>query len=250
MSVKIFVDRSEHFWKKYYETDSQTYDSERFSSPSGKLFEDLENNFIVEMFGDVQNKKTLDVATGTGRISVHLAKAGADVTALDLTPEMMEKAKEKAKNAGVKINFIEGNAMALPFNDATFDNVITIRFVHLLSKKDEEKVIEEMARVLKPGGQLIIEYNNLLYGGFLIPIIEAYRVHALKRNPERFAAPFGLNSKLKNLQIEEVVGVGFPMLGKITNANPKFGWKLAKKLGRNFMKNFSSHLIIKCTKAK
>ncbi|OIO28501.1 hypothetical protein COX86_00445 [Candidatus Micrarchaeota archaeon CG_4_10_14_0_2_um_filter_60_11] len=242
------MDRSGKFWKKFYEGDSRTYDEERFSSASGKLFAGLENEFIGEMFGGVRGKSVLDVATGTGRISVYLAKKGAKVTALDLTPEMMAKAKGKARRERVKIRFVEGNALRLPFRDDSFDRVISIRFLHLLSRKDERRVIEEMTRVLKPGGLLIIEYNNLLYGGFLIPIIEAYRVFALKRNAERFVLPFGF--RLKHLQVEEVAGIGFPALGRVTRANPKLGWRLGKKMGRNFMKNFSSHLVIKCRKTK
>lgn len=242
------MDRSGKFWKKYYTTDSKSYDAERFSSASGKLFEDLENEFISELLGPLRGRRVLDVATGTGRISVHLAQHGAKVTALDLTPQMMAKAKQKARRARVHVDFVEGNALHLPFKDDSFDHVVSIRFLHLLSKEDEQRALDEMVRVLKPGGSLVIEYNNALYGGVLIPFIEAYRVHGLRRNPERFVLPFGLQARLKGVKVEQVVGVGFPILGRVTRKDRDLGWRLGKSLGRHFLKHFSSHLVIQCRK--
>ncbi len=245
------MDRSEKAWKKYYEKDSHTYDEERFASISGKLFMQLENEFISEMLGNVKNKRVLDVATGTGRIAVHLAKQGADVTALDLTPEMMAKAKAKARKAGVKIKFVEGSAFSLPFRDASFDKVVSIRFLHLLDRKDEDKAVSEMIRVLKPGGILVIEYNNWLYGGVLTPFIEFYRRFVTKRGAEKFVLPFGIQKRLgSRVQVEEVAGIGFPFLGRIARRNAEKGFRVGKKMGRNFLKHFTSQLVIKCRKRK
>lgn len=246
---KVFnVDRSEKFWKRFYQREAKTYDAERFSSVGGRLFEDLENHFIADMMAPVKGQSVLDVATGTGRIAVHLAKQGAHVTALDLTPEMMHEAKQKARAARVKVRFVEGNALRLPFKDESFDAVVSIRFLHLLSRKDEQAVLREMARVLKPGGVLVTEFNNLLYGGVLTPFIELYRTLVLRRNPERFLSSIQVSSRVKGLDVEEIVGIGFPFLGRVARADAKKGWHLGKKLGRHPLKHFSSHLVVKCRK--
>src|SRR5262245_22141359 len=66
----------------------------------------------------------LDVGCGTGVVAITAAKAGARVRGLDLTPELLERAKENARIAGVEIEFREGDAEALPYKDATFDVVL------------------------------------------------------------------------------------------------------------------------------
>jgi 2-polyprenyl-3-methyl-5-hydroxy-6-metoxy-1,4-benzoquinol methylase len=67
----------------------------------------------------------LDVACGTGNAAVRAAQAGADVTGLDLTPELFEAARRRAAEAGVTVEWVEGDAEALPFDDASFDRVLS-----------------------------------------------------------------------------------------------------------------------------
>jgi SAM-dependent methyltransferase len=94
----------------------------------------------------------LDVACGTGVVSVTAARIGARVTALDLTPELLERARENAHIAGVEVDWHEGDAEQLPFGDATFDVVLS-EFGHIFAPRPEV-AIGEMLRVLKPGGTI------------------------------------------------------------------------------------------------
>jgi SAM-dependent methyltransferase len=95
-------------------------------------------------------QRVLDVACGTGVVSVTAARLGARVTGLDLTPELLERARENSRIAGVEIDWLEGDVEKLPFGDATFDAVLS-QYGHIFAPRPEV-AIAEMLRVLKPGG--------------------------------------------------------------------------------------------------
>jgi ubiquinone/menaquinone biosynthesis C-methylase UbiE len=96
---------------------------------------------------------TLEVAIGTG---LNLPNYAPDVrlTGLDLTPEMLARARERANDLGVPVRLCEGDAQALPFPDDAFDTVVST--YALCSVPDERRTVLEMRRVLKPGGLLIL----------------------------------------------------------------------------------------------
>ena len=100
----------------------------------------------------------LDVAIGTGDLAIRAVRDGkaAQVKGLDLSAEMMRIGAEKAEKAGLeeKIEFLQGSALQMPFDDSTFDAVSCAFGVRNFS--DLDKGLREMFRVLKPGGQLLI----------------------------------------------------------------------------------------------
>src|SRR5262245_63718649 len=70
--------------------------------------------------------RVLDVACGTGNLSFPAERAGAIVTGVDIAPNLLETARARAKAEGVNIRFDEGDAEALPYEDASFDEVVTM----------------------------------------------------------------------------------------------------------------------------
>jgi SAM-dependent methyltransferase len=95
----------------------------------------------------------LDVATGTGVLAITARLLGARVTALDLTPELLVRARENAATASVlDVEWHEGDAESLPFPDASFDVVVS-QFGHMFAPRPEV-VTRELLRVLKPGGRI------------------------------------------------------------------------------------------------
>jgi len=96
--------------------------------------------------------RLLDVACGTGVVAVTAARAGAHVTGLDLTPELLVVARENARIAGVDIDWHEGDVEQLPFDTAAFDVVVS-QFGHMFAPRPDV-AIAEMLRVLKPGGTI------------------------------------------------------------------------------------------------
>ncbi|HEX2359225.1 MAG TPA: methyltransferase domain-containing protein [Solirubrobacterales bacterium] len=96
----------------------------------------------------------LDVACGTGNATIPAAQTGAEVTGLDLTPELLEQGKVAAADAGVEIEWVEGDAEQLPFEDDSFDVVLSV--FGCMFAPDQRRAAEELARVLKPGGRLAV----------------------------------------------------------------------------------------------
>ena len=94
----------------------------------------------------------LDVGCGTGVAALTAARAGAKVRGLDLSPALIEHAKKNAALANVEIEFREGDAEALPYEDASFEVVIS-QFGHMFAPRPDV-TIAEMLRVLKPGGTI------------------------------------------------------------------------------------------------
>src|SRR5215208_4221309 len=99
--------------------------------------------------------KVLEIAPGPGYFCIELAKLGKyQITGLDISKSFVEIARENAAEAGVKVDFREGNASAMPFKDNTFD----FTFCQAAFKNFSEpvKAIAEMHRVLRPGGVSVI----------------------------------------------------------------------------------------------
>lgn len=98
--------------------------------------------------------KLLDVATGTGNVSVPAAQAGAEVTGLDLTPKLLAEQRERAAAAGVEIELLEGDAEELPFEDASFDRVTSCFGV--MFAPSQAVAARELMRVVRPGGEVVV----------------------------------------------------------------------------------------------
>src|SRR5918992_2332428 len=87
---------------------------------------------IVEAVGLAPGMDVLDVACGSGNATIPAARAGARVTGVDFSPELLAIARERAADAMVEINWVEGDAEQLPFADASFDRVIST-FGHMFA---------------------------------------------------------------------------------------------------------------------
>jgi demethylmenaquinone methyltransferase/2-methoxy-6-polyprenyl-1,4-benzoquinol methylase len=94
--------------------------------------------------------RALDVATGTGDLALELASRGAEVTGMDFSPAMLELARRKAP----AVELEEGDALALRYDDASFD-AVTVGF-GARNFSDLDKGLREMARVTKPGGRVVV----------------------------------------------------------------------------------------------
>ena len=104
-------------------------------------------------FAEISNgSEVLDVACGTGVVALTAARLGARVTGLDLTPELIARARENAALMKLEASFGEADAEALPLPDAKFDVVVS-QFGHMFAPRPDV-VIKEMLRVLKPGGRI------------------------------------------------------------------------------------------------
>jgi SAM-dependent methyltransferase len=107
---------------------------------------------LVKFAQVAKGQRVLDVGCGTGVVAVTAARRGAKVSGLDLTPALLERARQSASVASVDIDFVEGDAEALPYPDASFDVVLS-QFGHIFAPRPAV-ALQEMLRVLKAGGRI------------------------------------------------------------------------------------------------
>ena len=155
-------------------TGSSAFDRKAYSYDSwyqtrlGALCDRLEKEAILSLISVREGERVFDVGCGTGIYLLDLARMGAAVTGIDSSPNMIEIAESKLKKAGYAAHLRLGGAQALPFENNTFDAVLSVLLLEFVA--DPQKVIREMLRVTRPGGRLVIGTLN------------KYSVWALKRS--------------------------------------------------------------------
>jgi SAM-dependent methyltransferase len=107
---------------------------------------------LVEACGIGPGMRVLDVAAGTGNASLPAARAGADVTASDLTPELLEAGRKRADAEGLTLEWTEADAENLPFEDESFDVVMSS--IGAMFAPHHQAVADEMVRVCRSGGTI------------------------------------------------------------------------------------------------
>jgi SAM-dependent methyltransferase len=123
--------------------------SDRYDEPGNPIVA-LEEAVVHELIRSVLAGRALDAACGTGRHASHMVELGHQVVGVDLTPEMLARARERVPDA----KFQTGDLRNLPAGDASFDLIVCgLALAHL---PELDGPVSEMARVLAPGGRLIV----------------------------------------------------------------------------------------------
>jgi ubiquinone/menaquinone biosynthesis C-methylase UbiE len=107
---------------------------------------------LVEACGIDAGQRVLDVAAGSGNVAIRAAEAGAEVVASDITLENMKAGEREASERGVELEWVEGDAQALPFGDAEFDVVTSS--AGAMFAPDQQAVADELLRVCRPDGTI------------------------------------------------------------------------------------------------
>src|SRR4051812_30311881 len=108
---------------------------------------------LVGAAGVRPGERVLDIAAGAGNVAIPAAAGvGADVVALDVTPELLQRGRELADRRGAALEWIEGDATALPFADGTFDVVLSC--LGVMFAPDHPRTAAELLRVCRPGGRI------------------------------------------------------------------------------------------------
>jgi 2-polyprenyl-3-methyl-5-hydroxy-6-metoxy-1,4-benzoquinol methylase len=125
---------------------ARTFDDRRFGGPIGELVAEAQAAVILQMAGTISGRPVLDVGTGTGRAALLLGKAGAEVTGVDASEQMLAIARERAQGAGrSSIRFLQRDAHALEFADRSFDVAISLRV--LMHSPRWRVALSELCRV-------------------------------------------------------------------------------------------------------
>lgn len=142
--------------------------------------------------------KLLDVACGSGQLALIAARDGVDVTGVDIASNSVERARARAQAEGLRARFEEADAEALPFEDASFDVVVSL--IGAMFAPRPELVAEELLRVCSPGGTLAMA--NWTPQGFIGQMFKAV---------SKFIAPSGMSSPVlwgDEATVRERLGTG------------------------------------------
>ena len=127
--------------------------------------------------------RVLDVATGSGNAALAAAELGAWVTGLDLVPELLDVAAKRAAAERYRINLVEGDAEALPFEDGAYDRVLSVFGIQFAPR--HQQVADELVRVTVPGGRIALV--NWTPDGLIGRLLKA--VGRYMPPPPAFASP-------------------------------------------------------------
>lgn len=140
------------YWTKRVADFSDVRENELDSELSREWVDNI-MQYISPLIDNRQNVRVLDVGTGVGYFAILLYGKGLQVTGIDLTPDMIERAEVLADRYGADVNFKVMDAMNLEYEDESFDVVITRNLTWTLH--DVDKAYKEWHRVLRKGGVLL-----------------------------------------------------------------------------------------------
>lgn len=239
--------RSKKF-RSFYSNEANVYEKRRYQTRYGQVFTTLHHEVIRNLLQELpEDSEILEVACGTGHTTALLSGLGFKMTACDLTREMMEQAQQRVNDSPNQPKFLEADAAKLPFPDNCFDTVISTRFLHLFPMQEQAQFIHEMLRVLKPGGFILVDFDNWFSRWlFAIPYF-IYNIIRYKR-----AAPYSIYNKVGKtkkmlnalgVEIDQIAGIGGTYLivpALISNALAIRIGRLNKNLpGRLFAEQFT-----------
>ena len=185
-------------------------------------------NAMVRQSGAAPGLRALDVCCGTGDIASRLARTGAEVTGLDFSPEMLAVGRQRFP----KVTFLQGDAMALPFPDQSFQ-IVTMGY-GLRNLASWQQGLAELVRVARPGGRiLVLDFGKpdnwiwrsvyFTYLRLFVPVLGkvfcgqsgayAYILESLNHYP----AQHGVAGEMRNLGLKNVRIINF--LGSVMTIN-------------------------------
>jgi SAM-dependent methyltransferase len=155
MTTTSAIDQLKAAHRATWDSGDYTDVADRFVIPVGRA--------ALDAADLAPGTEVLDVAAGSGNPAIPAAQAGARVTALDLAPSLVEIGRRRAREAGVEIDWVEGDAEALPYPEAAFDVALSVLGVQFVPR--HALAAAELARVIRPGGRLVMA--NWTPAGFI-----------------------------------------------------------------------------------
>lgn len=146
--------KQKRFFRKAYETGAHGWPE---VGPTAHVVR------LLKKLGPGRGRTALDLGCGEGRHTIAMARAGYAVTAFDLEPLALDKARAYVRKAGLKAAFAAGDALDLRFPDAAFDLVLDYGCFHHVVTRDWARYRRGIARVLKPGGHLLLSVFSMKF---------------------------------------------------------------------------------------
>ena len=153
---------------------------------------------LCEAVDIVPGERVLDVACGSGNAAIAAARRFTEVTGVDYVPALLERGRERASAERLEIEFVEGDAEALPFDDGSFDCVLST--FGAMFAPDQQRTADELVRVCRPGGR--IGMANWTPDGFIGRVLRTTISHLSPDGPPPGVQPpplWGTEERLRGL---------------------------------------------------
>ena len=143
------------------------------------------SELMIEALDLRSTERVLDVATGSGNAAIAAARRGASVVGSDYVPELLARARQRAQAEELDIEFVDGDAEALPFDGGAFD--VTVSVFGAMFAPDQERTARELVRVTRPGGRI----------GIVAHTPDGFIGQLFRTNGRHVPPPTGLRSPLE-----------------------------------------------------
>lgn len=211
------------------------YDEKRYVGPANEYKKRVTGNAYRALIGPLEGKLILDVGCGTGRgIDDFVATAKLTVGA-DASQDMLLTAAEKVKGRA-SVGLVRSYAQSLPFPTGYFDVVTALNFLHLFSLRTQAAMIFEMKRVVRPGGTVVLEFDNAIHG---------LGLGLFKRwtGREQGSLPWEIRQVIgSGCRITHVYGAVFPVVWRWLCKSPDLSMRI-EKLAYHTPINWLAHRI-------
>jgi ubiquinone/menaquinone biosynthesis C-methylase UbiE len=202
-------------------TNVELYDASRYQGAAKEYRQRVMANAYRRLIGSLRGKRVLDVGCGTGRGLADFIREAALAVGADASLDMLGVAARKT--AGNRRGALaSAYAQNLPFRDSSFDAVTSLNFLHLFSLDSQRKMVQEMKRVLRPGGFAVLEFDNALHGLIVGP-------YKRVSGRERGSLPAEIRHVIgKGCRVARFYGAVCPVLWRIFYRFPAFFSQIEK----------------------
>jgi ubiquinone/menaquinone biosynthesis C-methylase UbiE len=153
------------------------------------------SELLMEALDVHSTERVLDVATGSGNAALAAARRGCEVVGSDYVPALLDRARRRADAEGLEIEFVEGDAEALPFADGSFDVVSSV--FGAMFAPNQEKTASELARVARSGGRIGVVAHTP--DGFIGNLFKVIGKHVPPPAGLRSPIQWGTEARLREL---------------------------------------------------
>ena len=224
-------------FRDFYTDEAGSYEAVRYGSRYGRLFRAIHEDAVDRVLARATPwRNAADVASGTGQLLAPLLRNAESIVANDLTPAMLQVSRKRFESA-TNLAFCVCDAMRLPYAEGAFEIVGSARFLHVFDNGTQAAFVAEMARVVAPGGLLVVDFYSLDARRIFAWPIAIYRalLHKRPENDHRVSiAEAKAMVEASGLVVKEVIGIGNFLLAPLAWLPRATLLRMARFLSRRF----------------